>query len=203
MYNSSVYAHLHIWPKVHEAVTLKFQSPWCTKKFRYFVKGTYCYVCVCLERDTSGDVLWTWSYPSVSQQQRDLLTRKSQLSGDAANVPPFVYGQWQRQWYYIRTTQVQDGEPLPKVCSTCIYFLNGCVSSHQVACYRRGLQCTLCRSLSQRLSSLKRETHLKHVKEPTTHLYKTRVSYYSHLDPNKRTGTIIKLGPNVHPVRSY
>ncbi|XP_066295350.1 DENN domain-containing protein 10-like [Branchiostoma lanceolatum] len=68
-----------------------------------------------IERDTSGDVLWTWSYPSVSPQQRDLLTRKSQLTADPANIPSFVYGQWQRQWYYIKSAQVQEGDPLPKV----------------------------------------------------------------------------------------
>nr|CAD7590374.1 unnamed protein product [Timema genevievae] len=67
------------------------------------------------ERDTNGDVLWTWTYPSVSTTQQSLVLRKCGLEGEHTSVQPFVYGQLGKTWYYINCTEVFDSDNLPRV----------------------------------------------------------------------------------------
>lgn len=67
-----------------------------------------------IEKDSNGDVLWTWSYPMVTQAQRELFMRKSCLSKPTGMVP-FLYNQLDRQWYYFYTQSAEDIVTLPKV----------------------------------------------------------------------------------------
>ena len=75
-----------------------------------------------LERDINGDVLWTWSYPSISDEDREFYTRKSRL-GNPENLVPFLFSQRDRHWYYILSSGVEDSDHLPKV----IYLSSECV----------------------------------------------------------------------------
>ncbi|XP_022336546.2 DENN domain-containing protein 10-like [Crassostrea virginica] len=67
-----------------------------------------------IERDINGDVLWTWSYPSISDEDREFYTRKSRL-GNPENLVPFLFSQRDRHWYYILSSGVEDSDHLPKV----------------------------------------------------------------------------------------
>ncbi|XP_002738397.1 DENN domain-containing protein 10-like [Saccoglossus kowalevskii] len=68
-----------------------------------------------IEKDTNSDVLWTWSYPSISGEKRDLLMKKCCLKRDSNEVIQLVFGQHGRQWYYIYTTEVEDIPVLSRV----------------------------------------------------------------------------------------
>ncbi|XP_072033845.1 DENN domain-containing protein 10-like [Amphiura filiformis] len=68
-----------------------------------------------IERDSNSDVLWTWSYPSISQEQRQLIERKGCLDSDNSLLIPFVYWQCNRQWFYVHTQDVSESANLPKV----------------------------------------------------------------------------------------
>ncbi|XP_029466369.1 protein FAM45A isoform X2 [Rhinatrema bivittatum] len=71
--------------------------------------------CICLstpEKDTNGDTLWVWCYPSVGGDLRDLLVRKCALADE---IQPFLFGQYRRTWYYIASVQVPDTSALRKV----------------------------------------------------------------------------------------
>ena len=72
-------------------------------------------MCVCLEKDTNGDVLWVWSYPSVTNEQRDFLTEKIGLTKSQDAVTGFVYLHWQHTWYYILTTEAEGSPSTQKV----------------------------------------------------------------------------------------
>ncbi|XP_060068209.1 DENN domain-containing protein 10-like [Ylistrum balloti] len=67
-----------------------------------------------IERDTNGDVLWTWSYPSVVAEDRKFFMEKSQLQTGSI-VIPFLYSQWKGDWYYMYSKAVTDTSNLPKV----------------------------------------------------------------------------------------
>lgn len=67
-----------------------------------------------LEKDTNNDMLWTWSYPSVTREQSSLILRKCSADEDASRETPFVYGQHRGRWYYLLCTDVSV-ETLPKV----------------------------------------------------------------------------------------
>ncbi|XP_033757595.1 DENN domain-containing protein 10-like [Pecten maximus] len=72
-----------------------------------------------IERDTNGDVLWTWSYPSVSTTDRKFFMEKCQLQTGNI-VVPFLYSQWKGDWYYMRSEAVTDSSNLPKVTHFCL-----------------------------------------------------------------------------------
>jgi len=89
------------------------------------VKLVYVYVCmyVCMyvlyaiEKDTHGDVLWTWVYPSFSPDLRQSVMRNCCLTWDGvSSTVPFVYTQSGKQWLYLRT---EATDKLPKV--RCIF----------------------------------------------------------------------------------
>lgn len=67
------------------------------------------------EKDTSGDVLWVWCYPSVTAELRALLLRKSCLTDENKLLHTFVFGQYKRSWFYITTVEVQESPVLKKV----------------------------------------------------------------------------------------
>lgn len=62
----------------------------------------------------NGDVLWTWSFPSVSDTDREFFTQRSHLSTPDTTVP-FLYSQRDRSWYYILSSVVDDTDQLHKV----------------------------------------------------------------------------------------
>ncbi|XP_069139960.1 DENN domain-containing protein 10-like [Argopecten irradians] len=72
-----------------------------------------------IERDTNGDVLWTWSYPSVSAADRKFFMEKCQLQTGKIPVP-FLYSQWKGDWYYMYSEAVTDSSNLPKVTHFCL-----------------------------------------------------------------------------------
>ncbi|XP_022086595.1 protein FAM45A-like [Acanthaster planci] len=76
-----------------------------------------------IEKDVNSDVLWVWSYPVVTAKQRELIQRKGCLSPSNNTVVSYVYGQHRRQWFYIRTEEVNDAPALPKVKSFSLVLL--------------------------------------------------------------------------------
>ncbi|XP_034255662.1 DENN domain-containing protein 10-like [Thrips palmi] len=77
--------------------------------------------CSIIERDINGDVLWAWTFPSISDQQRSISLRKCCLTdGDGGNgtgngTQRFIYGRLGKQWFYIGCTEVFDSDNLPWV----------------------------------------------------------------------------------------
>ena len=72
------------------------------------------------EKDVNGDVLWTWAYPSVSDEQRSLFMRKCCLTAGNENYTPFLFSQLDRKWYYIYTCHTADTDNLPQVVNMII-----------------------------------------------------------------------------------
>ncbi|KAL4232018.1 Protein fam45a [Mactra antiquata] len=68
-----------------------------------------------IEKDTNDDVLWSWSYPQVTENQRSLFMRKSCLTTGNEFIVEFLFSQIDRQWYYIFTKEVDNVAMLPKV----------------------------------------------------------------------------------------
>lgn len=67
------------------------------------------------EKDVNGDTLWVWCYPSVGSDLRKVLLSKSCLTQDSRDFRTFVFGQFNRTWYYITTVEVQEPTALNKV----------------------------------------------------------------------------------------
>ncbi|XP_006160466.1 protein FAM45A isoform X2 [Tupaia chinensis] len=68
-----------------------------------------------IEKDTNGEVLWVWCYPSTTAALRNLLLRKCCLTDENKLLHPFVFGQYRRTWFYITTVEVPDSSVLKKV----------------------------------------------------------------------------------------
>ncbi|XP_063100894.1 DENN domain-containing protein 10 isoform X3 [Cavia porcellus] len=68
-----------------------------------------------IEKDTNGEVLWVWCYPSTTAALRNLLLRKCCLTDENEVLHPFVFGQYRRTWFYITTVEVPDSSVLKKV----------------------------------------------------------------------------------------
>uniref|UniRef100_A0A2R9A213 DENN domain containing 10 n=1 Tax=Pan paniscus TaxID=9597 RepID=A0A2R9A213_PANPA len=68
-----------------------------------------------IEKDTNGEVLWVWCYPSTTATLRNLLLRKCCLTDENKLLHPFVFGQYRRTWFYITTIEVPDSSILKKV----------------------------------------------------------------------------------------
>jgi hypothetical protein len=74
------------------------------------------FYCFTTEKDVNQDVLWTWSFPSVSSSFRQVLLRKCCLKAEKGQeVIPFCYGQLARKWYYLFTSAVKNTAVLDKV----------------------------------------------------------------------------------------
>ncbi|XP_027030671.1 DENN domain-containing protein 10 [Tachysurus fulvidraco] len=68
-----------------------------------------------IEKDVNADTLWVWCFPAVSTELREVLMRKSCLCRDSPELHAFVFGQYNRNWYYLTTTEVQEPTALSKV----------------------------------------------------------------------------------------
>jgi len=60
-------------------------------------------------------VLWTWSYPTISEAYRQVILRKCCLKTDKEEIIAFCFGQFNKQWFYIYTLEVKNSEALSKV----------------------------------------------------------------------------------------
>ncbi|XP_071948616.1 DENN domain-containing protein 10-like [Antedon mediterranea] len=67
-----------------------------------------------IEKDTNDDVLWTWSYPVVTADFRDVLLYKCPLTSDCPYTQ-FIFGQHKHKWFYIATQDVANHPTLTKV----------------------------------------------------------------------------------------
>ncbi|XP_064483896.1 DENN domain-containing protein 10-like [Ornithodoros turicata] len=71
-----------------------------------------------IEKDTSNDVLWTWSYPSFSADDRSLLLLKCDLENDSITSEQpvwFRYCHHHGEWFYMHQTEVFDSDNLSRV----------------------------------------------------------------------------------------
>lgn len=66
-------------------------------------------IVVLTEKDKNGDVLWVWSYPSVTSEQREYVQLKAGLGVDQTSAANFVFCQWRQAWYYIMRSDCADG----------------------------------------------------------------------------------------------
>ena len=71
-----------------------------------------------LEKDINGDLLWTWTYPSIEKELKELLMKKCPLACGIDGTP-FVYGQFNKSWYHFITVQISENTKLPMVCIPC------------------------------------------------------------------------------------
>nr|CAD7267751.1 unnamed protein product [Timema shepardi] len=126
---------------LEERFPCRIFPPMCTEILnpRYFAWP-------CAERDTNGDVLWTWTYPSVSTIQQSFVLRKCGLEGEHSSVQPFVYGQLGKTWYYINCTEVFDSDNLPRVAqfALVLWAKDFCPEKYETLC--RILSKTYCKT---------------------------------------------------------
>ncbi|TGZ53288.1 Protein FAM45B [Temnothorax longispinosus] len=71
--------------------------------------------CSVIEKDCNGDVLWTWSYPAVTESQKTVVTRKCNLKLEHTSPHVFVCARHGHDWFYIHCSEVFDSDKLPKV----------------------------------------------------------------------------------------
>uniref|UniRef100_A0A8C3QMY8 UDENN domain-containing protein n=1 Tax=Cyanoderma ruficeps TaxID=181631 RepID=A0A8C3QMY8_9PASS len=96
-----------------------------------------------IEKDTNGDALWVWCYPSVTAELRTLLLRKCCLTDENKLLHTFVFGQYKRSWFYITTVEVQDSPALKKVTHFSIVLTAKDFNPEKYAAFTR----ILCRSV--------------------------------------------------------
>ncbi|KAI5617405.1 protein FAM45A, partial [Silurus asotus] len=93
-----------------------------------------------IEKDVNADTLWVWCFPAVSAELRDLLMRKCCLSRDSEELHAFVFGQYQRTWYYLTSTEVQEPTALNKVTHFCIVITAKDFNPEKYAAFSRVLR---------------------------------------------------------------
>ncbi|XP_032235611.2 DENN domain-containing protein 10 isoform X2 [Nematostella vectensis] len=77
-----------------------------------------------IEKDSNGDVLWTWCFPAVTPAFRQIVMRKCCLNSEKGQeLVSFCYGQLQRKWYYLYTTDVKNSSVMPKVTHVTVVLL--------------------------------------------------------------------------------
>lgn len=67
------------------------------------------------EKDSSGDLLWVWSFPTVQEDLRDVLLRRcTLLAQDTAEEGQLqsLFGHFDKLWYYIQRTLAEN---IPRV----------------------------------------------------------------------------------------
>lgn len=79
--------------------------------------------CSIIEKDSNGDILWTWSYPIVSESQKAVVGRKCNLEVEHNSPQVFVFSRHKYDWFYIHCSEVFDSDKLPKV--SYMLFLKG------------------------------------------------------------------------------
>ncbi|XP_074114977.1 putative DENN domain-containing protein 10 B [Cotesia typhae] len=71
--------------------------------------------CSIIEKDLNGDTLWTWTYPSVTDDQKTIITRKYNLQSEHCNTQSFVFSRYNNEWFYINSSEVFDTDKLPRI----------------------------------------------------------------------------------------
>ncbi|XP_034177230.1 DENN domain-containing protein 10 [Osmia lignaria lignaria] len=71
--------------------------------------------CSIIEKDSNGDILWTWSYPRVAESQKAVVARKCNLELEHNSSQVFVFSRHKHSWFYIHCSEVFDSDKLPKV----------------------------------------------------------------------------------------
>lgn len=71
--------------------------------------------CSIIEKDCNGDVLWTWSYPAITEPQKTVVIRKCNLRSEHKSPHIFVCARHGYDWFYIHCSEVFDSDKLPKV----------------------------------------------------------------------------------------
>ncbi|EFN66542.1 Protein FAM45B [Camponotus floridanus] len=71
--------------------------------------------CSIIEKDCNGDILWTWSYPAVTESQKTVVTRKCNMKLEHSSPHVFVCARHGHDWFYIHCSEVFDSDKLPKV----------------------------------------------------------------------------------------
>eukprot|EP00750_Incisomonas_marina_P015808 INCI18666.1.p1 GENE.INCI18666.1~~INCI18666.1.p1 ORF type:complete len:345 (-),score=73.63 INCI18666.1:70-1104(-) len=75
-----------------------------------------------IEYDNNDDIMLTWSYPGVSEEQQQLLISRAEMD-EESNVP-FSFGKYNGDWHYIYTVDVDpDSSVLPEVQSVSLCIL--------------------------------------------------------------------------------
>lgn len=70
------------------------------------------------EKDSNNDILWTWTYPSISPEYQALIISKCGLDNGAShghNLVSFYYCHHQQYWFYLRFTDANELSCLPRV----------------------------------------------------------------------------------------
>ncbi|GFR01467.1 DENN domain-containing protein 10 [Trichonephila clavata] len=73
-----------------------------------------------IEKDINNDVLWTWSYPSISTEYKTLIINKCGLGNGLGlshghHLVSFCYYHHQQSWFYLHLTDVFEHPTLLKV----------------------------------------------------------------------------------------
>ncbi|KZC04816.1 PREDICTED: protein FAM45A-like [Dufourea novaeangliae] len=71
--------------------------------------------CSIIEKDSNGDVLWTWSYPVILESQKAVVGRKCNLESEHNSSQVFIFSRHKHHWFYIHCSEVFDSDKLPKV----------------------------------------------------------------------------------------
>ncbi|XP_050574871.1 DENN domain-containing protein 10-like isoform X1 [Bombus affinis] len=71
--------------------------------------------CSIIEKDSNSDILWTWSYPIVSESQKTVVARKCNLEVEHNSPQVFVFSRHKYDWFYIHCSEVFDSDKLPKL----------------------------------------------------------------------------------------
>ncbi|KAL2718918.1 DENN domain-containing protein 10-like [Vespula squamosa] len=67
------------------------------------------------KKDHNGDILWTWSYPTVSESQKTIVKRKCNLGLEHNSPQTFICARHGQTWFYLHCSEVFDSDRLPKV----------------------------------------------------------------------------------------
>nr|XP_018668351.1 protein FAM45A [Ciona intestinalis] len=80
-----------------------------------------------VEKDQDNGLMWTWTYPSLTQDEKQYALSKCCLSWnekpDASKIIPFVFSHYMKQWYYIFTAAPSEPTPLKSVAYFSIVLL--------------------------------------------------------------------------------
>ncbi|CAI8050713.1 DENN domain-containing protein 10 [Geodia barretti] len=84
-----------------------------------------------LEKDTSGELLWVWSFPSIIPGLRGLITSRCTIppgegkegEGEGEGGLPFSFGHAGVTWYYLANFSTGDAKTLPRVTTFCVIVL--------------------------------------------------------------------------------
>lgn len=72
-------------------------------------------VIIFAEKDKNGDVLWAWTYPSISESRKAFVNRKYNSLSDQNNSQSFACVRHDKTWFYIFCQDVSEHDELPKV----------------------------------------------------------------------------------------